>query len=108
VLLLTPPLTDLPMTAASALQADAVVVVTSPTTRTDELAGVQRDWPALSDRIVGVIHADRAGFRPSTVAGETRSDRRSTPGGSTSRGRDRDNDRDEELESTDRFARQRY
>ena len=108
VLLLTPPLADLPMTAASALQADAVVIVTSPVTRTDELATVPRDWPALSDRIVGVIHADRAGFGPPTVAAESRSERRSTPGGASARGRERDRDREDEADSTDRFARPRY
>jgi capsular polysaccharide biosynthesis protein len=63
VVLLTPPLSDLPMTAASALQADAVVVITSEGTRVDELAQVPRDWPALAERIVGVIHDPRSGFR---------------------------------------------
>ncbi|MBL7487859.1 lipopolysaccharide biosynthesis protein [Frankia sp. AgB1.9] len=111
VLLLTPSLTDLPMTAASALQADAVVVITSGFTRTDELAAVARDWPALSDRIVGVIHGDRGGFRPSTIAAESRAANRSSPSGSADRGRDRDRDYDRgdaEVESTDRFARPRY
>jgi capsular polysaccharide biosynthesis protein len=78
VLLLTPPLTELPMTAASALQADAVVVVTSQASRTDELAAIPRDWPALADRIVGVIHADRGGIRLSAPAGETRPEARAT------------------------------
>jgi hypothetical protein len=114
VLLLTPSLTDLPMTAASALQADAVVVITSGFTRTDELAAVARDWPALSDRIVGVIHGDRGGFRPSTIAAESRAASRSSPSGSADRGRDRDRERDyddrgdAEVDSTDRFARPRY
>jgi hypothetical protein len=63
VILLTPPLADLPMTAASALQADAVVVVTSPETRMYELTQVCRDWPALAERVVGVIHDTRSGFR---------------------------------------------
>lgn len=112
VLLLTPPLTDLPMTAASALQADAVVVVTSELTRTDELAAVPRDWPALSDRVVGVIHGDRGGFRPSAVVAESRSANRSSPSGSADRTRDRDRDRDfdrdVDVDDTDRFARPRY
>ena len=100
VLLLTPPLTDLPMTAASALQADAVVAITSPDTRTDELASVPRDWPALAERIVGVIHAERGGFRPSTIAAETRGGSRPTVGGAM----DRDFD-GPDPESTDRYAR---
>lgn len=99
VLLLTPPLTDLPMTAASALQADAVVVITSPVTRSDELASVPRDWPALAERIVGVIHADRGGFRPSTIASETRGGARPMVGGM-----DRDLDGGDP-EATDRYAR---
>nr|MDT0664695.1 hypothetical protein [Micromonospora sp. DSM 115978] len=63
VILLTPPLADLPMTAASALQADAVVILTSQETRVDELAQVSRDWPALAERIVGVVHDTRTGLR---------------------------------------------
>ncbi|OHV37813.1 MULTISPECIES: Wzz/FepE/Etk N-terminal domain-containing protein [Pseudofrankia] len=102
VLLLTPPLTDLPMTAASALQADAVVVITSPDTRTDELASVPRDWPALAERIVGVIHAERGGFRPSTIAAETRGGARPTVGGTIDRDLDH---RDGDPEVTDRYAR---
>jgi len=117
VLLLTPPLTDLPMTAASALQADAVVVITSDFTRTDELAVVPRDWPALSDRVVGVIHGDRGGFRPSAAVSESRGTTRSagsaSSGGSGDRARARDRDRDHDRgdsspDSTDRFARPRY
>ena len=65
VILLTPPLADLPMTAASALQADAVVILTSPETRVNDLAQVSRDWPALAERIVGVVHDTRSGFRRS-------------------------------------------
>jgi capsular polysaccharide biosynthesis protein len=107
VLLLTPPLTDLPMTAASALQADGVVLLTSALTRTDELAAVPRDWPALSDRVVGVIHGDRGGFRPAAAApAETRSSiRSSSPGGSTDRGRDLDRG---DGDAAERYARQRY
>ncbi|MDT3441338.1 MULTISPECIES: Wzz/FepE/Etk N-terminal domain-containing protein [unclassified Pseudofrankia] len=102
VLLLTPPLTDLPMTAASALQADAVVVITSPVTRTDELASVPRDWPALAERIVGVIHAERGGFRPSSIATEARGGGgRLTVGGAM----DRDLDGGGDPEATDRYAR---
>jgi hypothetical protein len=74
VILLTPPLADLPMTAASALQADAVVVITSPETRLNDLAQVSRDWPALVERIVGVVHDSRSGFRRTAVDGS-----RSTP-----------------------------
>jgi capsular polysaccharide biosynthesis protein len=107
VLLLTPPLTDLPMTAASALQADAVVVVTSSLTRTDGLAVIPRDWPALSDRVVGVIHADRGGFRPSPAVDGRAADRASPAGGSTERAREYDR-AEPELSAAERFARQRY
>ncbi|MBX6389004.1 MAG: lipopolysaccharide biosynthesis protein [Frankia sp.] len=101
VLLLTPPLTDLPMTAASALQADAVVVITTPQTRSDELAAVPRDWPALAERVVGVIHADRTGFRPSSIVPETRGGIRPTiPGPADIDAGD--------PEATDRYARPKY
>jgi capsular polysaccharide biosynthesis protein len=103
VLLLTPPLTDLPMTAASALQADAVVVITSEVTRVDELAQVPRDWPALAERIVGVIHSDRAGFRPSVIAAEGRSaGGRAAPAPPAL---DVHETRGTDPESTDRYAR---
>ncbi|MBL7496000.1 lipopolysaccharide biosynthesis protein [Frankia sp. CNm7] len=106
VLLLTPPLTDLPMTAASALQADAVVVITSPVTRTDELASVPRDWPALAERIVGIIHGERGGFRPSTIASETRGGARPTVGALPERGDyDRDSGGSADPEATDRYVR---
>jgi hypothetical protein len=101
VVLLTPPLSDLPMTAASALQADAVVVITSEDTRVDELAQVPRDWPALAERIVGVIHDSRSGFRrPNPEGRAARSSNPPPPAldvDDTSRGVD--------SEPTDRYAR---
>jgi capsular polysaccharide biosynthesis protein len=65
ILLLTPSLADFPMTAASAMQADAVVVFTSPETRLKELTQVRQDWPALAERIAGTVHDERPGFRRS-------------------------------------------
>ncbi|CAO5246261.1 Wzz/FepE/Etk N-terminal domain-containing protein [Frankia sp. AgKG'84/4] len=75
VILVTSALEELPMTAASAIQADAVVVITSPETHLKELEQVPRDWPALAERVVGVVHDGRTGVR--RVAGAT-SERRSS------------------------------
>ncbi|WP_026310541.1 Wzz/FepE/Etk N-terminal domain-containing protein [Parafrankia elaeagni] len=63
VILVTAALADLPMTAASAIQADAVVVITSSDTNLKELEQVPRDWPALAERVVGVVHDGRAAVR---------------------------------------------
>jgi hypothetical protein len=107
VILLTPPLRDLPMTAASALQADAVVVITSPETRVNELAQVSRDWPALAERIVGVVHDRRSGFRRTAADGS-----RSRVGSSTSSASAQppvvvggDDHRGADPEATDRYVR---
>jgi capsular polysaccharide biosynthesis protein len=106
VILLTPPLRDLPMTAASALQADAVVVITSPETRVNELAQVCRDWPALAERIVGVVHDRRSGFRRTAVDGS-----RSSRAGSASASAQPpvvvggDDHRGADPEATDRYVR---
>ncbi len=75
VILVTSALEELPMTAASAIQADAVVVITSAETHLKELEQVPRDWPALAERVVGVVHDGRTGVR--RVAGAT-SERRSS------------------------------
>ncbi|EIV95569.1 Wzz/FepE/Etk N-terminal domain-containing protein [Frankia sp. QA3] len=63
VILVTSALAELPMTAASAIQADAVVVITSTETHLKELEQVPRDWPALAERVVGVVHDGRTGIR---------------------------------------------
>ncbi|WP_250285404.1 MULTISPECIES: hypothetical protein, partial [unclassified Frankia] len=63
VIVLTPPLVDLPMTAASAMQADVVIAVATGRTRIRELSRVLRDWPALAERLVGVVHDGRPGTR---------------------------------------------
>ncbi|MCK9895608.1 Wzz/FepE/Etk N-terminal domain-containing protein [Frankia sp. AgB32] len=63
VILVTSALAELPMTAASAIQADAVVVITSSETHLKELEQVPRDWPALAERVVGVVHDGRTGIR---------------------------------------------
>ncbi|WP_101833076.1 Wzz/FepE/Etk N-terminal domain-containing protein, partial [Frankia canadensis] len=68
VILVTSALAELPMTAASAIQADAVVVITSPETHLKELEQVPRDWPALAERVVGVVHDGRTGIRRVTAA----------------------------------------
>ncbi|MCM3884008.1 Wzz/FepE/Etk N-terminal domain-containing protein [Frankia sp. R82] len=67
VILVTSALAELPMTAASAIQADAVVVITSPETHLKELEQVPRDWPALAERVVGVVHDGRTGIRRVTT-----------------------------------------
>ncbi|ONH38189.1 hypothetical protein BL254_01275 [Protofrankia sp. BMG5.30] len=69
VIVLTPALVDLPMTAASAMQADVVIVVATGRTRIRELARVLRDWPALAERMVGVVHDGRFGTRRSADRG---------------------------------------
>ncbi|MEX5631289.1 lipopolysaccharide biosynthesis protein [Parafrankia sp. FMc2] len=69
VILVTAALADLPMTAASAIQADAVVVITSPDTNLKELEQVPRDWPALAERVVGVVHDGRTAVRRNAGAG---------------------------------------
>ncbi|CAJ64872.1 MULTISPECIES: Wzz/FepE/Etk N-terminal domain-containing protein [Frankia] len=66
VILVTSALAELPMTAASAIQADAVVVITSTETHLKELEQVPRDWPALAERVVGVVHDGRTGIRRAT------------------------------------------
>ena len=109
VILITAALADLPMTAASAIQADAVVVVTSPDTNLKELEKVPRDWPALAERVVGVVHDGRTAVRrnapgrtsSSSVDAITSSshlgERDPLPPGPPMRGRD--------PEVTDRYAR---
>ncbi|WP_163549443.1 Wzz/FepE/Etk N-terminal domain-containing protein [Candidatus Frankia nodulisporulans] len=108
VILVTSALAELPMTAASAIQADAVVVITSPETHLKELEQVPRDWPALAERVVGVVHDGRTGIR--RVTGNT-PDRRSSvesitssspvsDGASSSR-----NSNPMDAEPTDRYAR---
>ncbi|WP_131784777.1 lipopolysaccharide biosynthesis protein [Protofrankia symbiont of Coriaria ruscifolia] len=79
VIVLTPALVDLPMTAASAMQADAVIVVATGETRIKELSRVLRDWPALSERMVGVVHDGRPGLRRSTDRGAASSRGVSSP-----------------------------
>lgn len=69
VILVTAALADLPMTAASAIQADAVVVITSSDTNLKELEQVPRDWPALAERVVGVVHDGRTAVRRNAGAG---------------------------------------
>lgn len=69
VILVTAALADLPMTAASAIQADAVVVITSPDTNLKELEQVPRDWPALAERVVGVVHDGRTAVRRNAGGG---------------------------------------
>jgi hypothetical protein len=72
VILVTSALAELPMTAASAIQADAVVVITSSETHLKELEQVPRDWPALAERVVGVVHDGRTGIRRATGASPDR------------------------------------
>ncbi len=69
VIVLTPALVDLPMAAASAMQADAVIVIATGETRIKELSRVLRNWPALSERMVGVVHDGRPGSRRSADRG---------------------------------------
>jgi capsular polysaccharide biosynthesis protein len=76
VILVTSALAELPMTAASAIQADAVVVITSTETHLKELEQVPRDWPALAERVVGVVHDGRTGIR--RVTGNAAPERRSS------------------------------
>ncbi|MCM3923651.1 Wzz/FepE/Etk N-terminal domain-containing protein [Frankia sp. AiPs1] len=76
VILVTSALAELPMTAASAIQADAVVVITSTETHLKELEQVPRDWPALAERVVGVVHDGRTGIRRAT--GNAAPERRSS------------------------------
>ncbi|WP_163551615.1 Wzz/FepE/Etk N-terminal domain-containing protein [Candidatus Frankia alpina] len=76
VILVTSALAELPMTAASAIQADAVVVITSTETHLKELEQVPRDWPALAERVVGVVHDGRTGIRRTT--GNVTPERRSS------------------------------
>ncbi|WP_462202740.1 Wzz/FepE/Etk N-terminal domain-containing protein [Frankia sp. CcWB3] len=72
VILVTSALAELPMTAASAIQADAVVVITSTETSLKELEQVPRDWPALAERVVGVVHDGRTGIRRAVAAAPER------------------------------------
>ncbi|WP_322760175.1 Wzz/FepE/Etk N-terminal domain-containing protein [Frankia sp. Cr2] len=65
VILLTPTLSELPTTAVSAAQADAIIVVASSDSLLKELSRVPRDWPALAGRIVGVVFDGRSGLRRS-------------------------------------------
>ncbi|WP_242605563.1 Wzz/FepE/Etk N-terminal domain-containing protein [Frankia sp. Cppng1_Ct_nod] len=69
VILLTPALSELPMTAASAMQSDAIIVVASGETPIRELAEVPRDWPVLCERIVGVVYDGRPPIRRSAAGG---------------------------------------
>ncbi|WP_322778372.1 Wzz/FepE/Etk N-terminal domain-containing protein [Frankia sp. Cas4] len=65
VILLTPALSELPTTAVSAAQADAIIVVASGDSLLKELSRVPRHWPALAGRIVGVVFDGRSGVRRS-------------------------------------------
>jgi capsular polysaccharide biosynthesis protein len=73
VLLLTPAFSELPVTAASAMQADVVIALTSTDTAAPVLAEVVGEWPGLAERIVGVVHDARSSYR--------RSARRASSGG---------------------------
>ncbi len=64
ILVLTPPLTQLPITAPPALAADAVICLTSNATPAPVLAETRDTWPALTERIVGIIHDNRRRTRP--------------------------------------------
>ncbi|WP_026239601.1 Wzz/FepE/Etk N-terminal domain-containing protein [Parafrankia discariae] len=106
VILVTAALADLPMTAASAIQADAVVVITSPDTNLKELEQVPRDWPALAERVVGVVHDGRTAVRrnaggargSSQAAVESITSASPVGGEAASRG-------PRDTEATDRYAR---
>jgi capsular polysaccharide biosynthesis protein len=65
VLLLTPAFAELPVTAASAMQADVVIALTSTDTPAPVLAEVVNEWPGLAERIVGLVHDGRSSYRRS-------------------------------------------
>ncbi|MGF7235245.1 MAG: Wzz/FepE/Etk N-terminal domain-containing protein, partial [Frankia sp.] len=65
VLLLTPAFAELPVTAASAMQADVVIALTSTDTPAPVLAEVMGEWPGLAERIVGLVHDGRSSYRRS-------------------------------------------
>ncbi|KPM57504.1 lipopolysaccharide biosynthesis protein [Frankia sp. CcI49] len=106
VILVTAALADLPMTAASAIQADAVVVITSSDTNLKELEQVPRDWPALAERVVGVVHDGRtavrrnAGGGRSSTSASVESITSASPVGAEPHGRG-----SRDTEATDRYAR---
>ncbi|EFC84820.1 LPS biosynthesis protein [Parafrankia sp. EUN1f] len=106
VILVTAALADLPMTAASAIQADAVVVITSSDTNLKELEQVPRDWPALAERVVGVVHDGRtavrrnAGGGRSSASASVESITSASQVGGEPQGRG-----SRDIEATDRYAR---
>ncbi len=65
VILLAPALDELPMTAVPATQADAIIVFASGDSPLKELSRIPRHWPALAERIVGVVFDGRSAVRRS-------------------------------------------